>query len=734
MGAQLSLDEVLLALQGVQRAGANWKAKCPAHEDTTASLSITQGDTGAILFKCFAGCSYQQIITALGFTTAQLTPSKESPQKKTIIAVYDYKDADGTLLYQSVRYVPKDFRQRRPDGKGGWEWNMRNIRRVPYRLPELKGQHTIYIVEGEKDVDTLWNLGCPATTNTGGAGKWKDSDSDALKSAGVQRVILIPDHDDPGREHMTRVAQSVKALGFTVVYLPLPGIKPKGDVTDWLMAGHTKQELETLVASRPQVLGKGSTFLDDANQHIDRTNYDPKGAALWPQSDLGAAEAFVARYGERIRYNHKHKEWLLWNCHHWKLDRNEEIRRKASTHVRAWQHEALELRDQDIKRAYTAFTFKLERNAALSTMVDLSRAMEPCADTGEHWDDDPFLVGCPNGVIDLRDGTFRDGNPDDRITLQTGTAYNESAACERWENFLREVFCEDDALISFIHRAIGYSLSGDTREQCFFMCVGHGANGKSTLLSVLSSIFGDYGYTTDTNVFASNAGSKDSTPYDLAELLGRRLVLMSEAKTNSKMNEQSIKNFTGGERINAQKKFGHPFEFQPVGKLWMGINHQPKVTDDSHGFWRRVRLIPFTRTFAGSTDNRNLKRELIEEAPGILAWAVRGARAWLQDGLQPPPSVMKATDAYQESEDPILDFILERTEQDSDAEAPCTGTYLAYKDWAKDQGLSEREMLLKNGFGRLMSKRFDRRHALAGWRYLGVRLKVRPRDLLSDAE
>lgn len=200
------------------------------------------------------------------------------------------------------------------------------------------------------------------------------------------------------------------------------------------------------------------------------------------------------------------------------------------------------------------------------------------------------------------------------------------------------------------------------------------------------------------------------------------------------MNEQSIKSFTGGERINAQKKFGHPFEFQPVGKLWMGVNHQPKVMDDSHGFWRRVRLIPFERTFSGSADNRNLRRELAAEAPGILAWAVAGCRKWLAEGLNPPMLVMNAVDAYQDAEDPLLDFLLECTEPAESQEVSCSATYLAYRSWAKDQGMSEKETLTKNSFGRLMSRKHDKRHTMSGWRYLGLRVKVRPRDLLSQVE
>lgn len=728
MSALLAIDAILARLSGVRQSGDQWLARCPAHEDDTASLSVSVGREGRILFRCFAGCENDSIRRAMNLEWSQLLPPKQDGRKR-IVSTYDYKGLDGLLKYQSVRYEPKGFSQRRPDGQGGWIANMTGVQRIPYRLSDLKGRGVVYIVEGEKDVDALWRSGVAATTNVGGAGKWRQSDSATLKQIGVQKCILIPDNDQPGRKHMEAVEHGLKQVGIAVVRVDLVELPNKGDVSDWLASGRTVQDLETLASRKPYVIPRNGS-----GEFNDGLPPDPYGAAQWKHTDLGIAESFVGRFGEKVRYNHKHKEWLIWNCHHWKLDHSEEIRRKANEHVRLWQSEALSIRDRDTKQQVERFTLGLETSSKLKTIVDISRALEPCADNGHNWDGNAFLLGCPNGVVDLQTGELRAGKPDDRITLQTAIAFNADAPSERWSAFIQEIFCDDADLIGFIQRAIGYSLTGDTREQCFFMCVGHGANGKSTFLSSLSAVWGDYAYTTDTNVFATNASSRDSTAFDLAELLNRRMVLMSETKANSRMNEQSIKNFTGGERINAQKKFGNPFEFEPVGKLWMGVNHQPKVMDDSHGFWRRVRLIPFTRTFSGSTDNRNLRRELALEGPGILAWAVRGCRDWIAQGLNPPMSVMKATDAYQDAEDPVLDYLAERTEPDSSAETPCNGTYLAYKDWAKDQGMTEKEMLSKNSFGRLMSRRYERRHTMMGWRYVGLRVKVRPKDLFHGVE
>jgi hypothetical protein len=169
-------------------------------------------------------------------------------QGRTIVAAYDYRDESGTLLYQVVRYTPKDFAQRRPDGKGGWLYNLNGARRVLYRLPQLLRADTVYLVEGEKDADRLWSLGLPATTCPGGAGKWRDEYTQSL--AGKQ-IAILPDNDEPGEQHALHVARSLLPVARAVKIVRLPGLPPKGDISDWLDACHTKEELTATVQATP---------------------------------------------------------------------------------------------------------------------------------------------------------------------------------------------------------------------------------------------------------------------------------------------------------------------------------------------------------------------------------------------------------------------------------------------------------------------------------------------------
>jgi len=238
-----------------------YRARCPAHDDDVASLSIHQGRDGRVLFSCHAGCGFESIVMALGLTIAdtfdgdarQPLKHPEMSRRPAIVATYDYVDEDSSLLYQVQRRADKSgFPSRRPDGRGGWINKLDDVRRVLYRLPAVieaaAAGRTIYVVEGEKDVHTLERLGVIGTTSPGGAGrgKWRDEYSETLRGADV---VLLPDNDAPGRAHMRSAAESLTRREAKVRLLELPGVPDKGDVSDWVEAGGTLQQLEALVES-----------------------------------------------------------------------------------------------------------------------------------------------------------------------------------------------------------------------------------------------------------------------------------------------------------------------------------------------------------------------------------------------------------------------------------------------------------------------------------------------------
>lgn len=234
----------LHALPGHKGTDTNFTCRCPAHEDRENSLSVSVADDGKVLLKCFADCDNKDILAAMGLHLRDLWPPKTPGQRKRITHTYDYVDAGGRLLYQSVRYTPKDFRQRRPNGRGGWIPDLKGVERVLYRYPEvLKAKaegRTIYFCEGEKDADRLVSLGLCATT-AGGVSAWRDAYEAILQGTDM---IVLEDNDKPGREYSAKVAS--KIIGATI--LRLPGLSEGGDVSDWLDAGGTLEQFHELVA------------------------------------------------------------------------------------------------------------------------------------------------------------------------------------------------------------------------------------------------------------------------------------------------------------------------------------------------------------------------------------------------------------------------------------------------------------------------------------------------------
>jgi hypothetical protein len=244
-GAPPVKRDIRETIEVVRHDGRARQVHCPAHDDRRASLSIGRGDGGRVLLHCHAGCKTDEVLMAAGLTMADLQERRDGVTTQ-IIATYDYCDEQGTLLYQICRLSPKGFRQRRPDGADSWIWNVEGVRRVLFGLSELSGRTIAYIVEGEKDVLALRNIGLVATTNAGGAGKWREEYTNQLRAAGVTCVVILPDHDGPGLNHAAVVGRSCRSAGLRVKILALPGLSDKGDVSDWLAAGHTRDELVTL--------------------------------------------------------------------------------------------------------------------------------------------------------------------------------------------------------------------------------------------------------------------------------------------------------------------------------------------------------------------------------------------------------------------------------------------------------------------------------------------------------
>lgn len=247
---------------------------------------------------------------------------------------------------------------------------------------------------------------------------------------------------------------------------------------------------------------------------------------------------------------------------------------------------------------------------------------------------------------------------------------------------------------------MGYSLSGSTREQCFFIAHGSGANGKSVFLNLIRKLTGTYGLNVPMKTLMTKSTS-GAVPNDIARLRGARMVTAMEGESNQKMADSLVKQLTGGDAMTARFLFKEYFEFIPELKLWMATNHKPKVSGDDPAIWRRIHLVPFNVVIPPEEQDGDLPMKLEEEWPGVLNWAIKGAIEWFEKGLLPPDEVLSATDAYRNEMDTFSQFCSDIIVRQPGSKTPKGLVYEAYCTWRRDEGGEE---LTKNELGSRMKR------------------------------
>jgi putative DNA primase/helicase len=358
----------------------------------------------------------------------------------------------------------------------------------------------------------------------------------------------------------------------------------------------------------------------------------------------------------------------------------------------------------------------------LKAMVDLAQSIPELVAPVATLDADDMLLGVENGVVDLRTGQLRDATREDLITRQAPVRFDPKAKCPRFNKFLRTVMQADQALIGYLQRVSGYSLTGKTGEQCLFFLYGHGANGKSTYLrAMLDLLDDDYAVQTPSETLMAKRFNSGSGPSgDLARLHNLRLTTANEVEEGSLLSESLIKQLTGGDPITARYLYENHFDFIPKVKLFIAGNHKPIIKGDDYGIWRRIHLIPFEVQIPEAQRDPKLPEKLRQELPGILNWAIQGCRAWQKSGLNVPPKIRDAVKQYRDEMDIMAQWLEECCDLDPAYSIKAQEAYRIYKWWAETNGFRP---MTNASFGRKLGERFTGQKTSTGKVYAGFKTK-----------
>jgi len=327
----------------------------------------------------------------------------------------------------------------------------------------------------------------------------------------------------------------------------------------------------------------------------------PVGEHFPSRTDEGNARLFAAMNEGQVYFDHTRKRWLVWQGHHWAEDDTQEVKRRAVLAAEYRLANSQNFAQEAERKAESKWAFDSQSAFRVDSCLKQAQAQSAWAKI-QPWDKSPTLLGVRNGVVDLTTGQVRDGKPEDWLTQHTDVVFDAGADCPRWRAFIGEIFERRPEMPGFIAQAVGYSLTGLTTEQCLFFCYGEGANGKSTFLDTLRAVLGPYGHQlpfASLELFNSKTGGNAGHQESLAGLDGKRLVSVVETGVEKRLNEALVKSLVGSDILRVSFKFGHEFDLEIVGKFWLAFNHKPRVNDDSFGFWRRIRLIPFNRQADG---------------------------------------------------------------------------------------------------------------------------------------
>lgn len=458
--------------------------------------------------------------------------------------------------------------------------------------------------------------------------------------------------------------------------------------------------------------------VDENGEIIDplapKMNIDENGEPIFrikkiykkfPFTDTGNAERFYAYFGDLFKYNVTDKIFMFWTGTTWIKDVKDIIRKYANKLIEILHQEEDDIHnsikelidsgetekaklmtktlDASIKNT-TRISNKNGKDAMLSEFKSLYDVPIP----SDSFNQNDFLLNTLSGVIDLKTGEMMSFDKDLLMSKNTNIKVSFEEP-ETWNKFVYSVFDngneeETKEMVEALQIAIGYSLSGSTREQVMFILYGAGSNGKSTLTETIADVLGDYSSSIDSNVLMQQKNVNSSAIYSIAKLQTARFVETGETDDGGKLAEAQVKKLTGSDMISAQFKYGNEFSFKPKFKIWLSTNNKPIIRGTDLGIWRRVFMFPFVNSFTGEKKDKDLPDKLKAEKEKILGWCIKGFEKYMKSGLTEPAMNKRAKEEYKDQMDIVSQFIKKECRLDEAYKIECKSLYAHYKEWSLD--------------------------------------------------
>ena len=435
-------------------------------------------------------------------------------------------------------------------------------------------------------------------------------------------------------------------------------------------------------------------------------------------TDVGNASRLVANSDGHLRHVHGWQKWSVYDAGRWVVDHGEALVTEQAKQVpRELFRLAAEMSGKQ-RDAIWRFALRCEQSGSLAAMIKLARGIPGVIVDHADLDADPWLLNVLNGTIDVRTGELRPHNPDDLLTMQAPVIYNANAACPTWDACI-ERWQPDLDVRRFLQRAIGSAATGHPLEN-LFINVGSGGNGKSKFFGAISNVLGPFAVIPHKSLLV--AGRHEGHPTHVASLFRARMLIAPETSQDDRLDEELVKNLTGGDTLRARRMREEEWSFEPSWTAFLHTNHRPRVRGTDEGIWRRVRLIPWDVTIPTEERDEHLAARLADEASGILNWIVAGAVDWHRRGLDEPDSVRVATSNYRTAEDHLGKFLADACDTANSAgSVAAKALRAAYETWCDEAGENPWSA---TRFGRELTGRgYDSARTMSARYWLGIELR-----------